>query len=339
MRTPVLIACLLLSLPGARCAWGARPLADAAVRGAVDDVAPLLPADSRVLVVDLCDLDNRISYFGRFLSDKLQIELFSRKLPLTVIDRRRIDLATEEFQLQQSGMVDESSIARMGKMLGAGVIVYGTVTDLGESIDISLKAKDLQKGTILGGSSRQIPKTEKVASLVKEVLRSEKDRQAELEQERKRLLEFFEEEKKARMAVIEAEIARKRTELEALDREIRSKSETLKDFEAKRAEIGKLQAAIEAIHAEIDKTNQAVPGKLKIGMRVAEITQALGESRVSPGAPDCLVAGKFFLLLNGDSLSKVVKNGSAGHAAAGRLRVQIDDCDSARAFGKNVVGY
>ncbi|MFH1724395.1 MAG: CsgG/HfaB family protein [Elusimicrobiota bacterium] len=338
----VLAGAILLAAPAPAAARG-LPF-DKAIKRIAADISKQLPSKSRVLVADLHDLDGRITHFGRYLSDKLQIGLAKRKTDFAIVDRSKIDLSLEELTLQKAGLMDESTMTKMGKMLGASVIVYGTVTDLDDSIDIDVKIRDIETGTSLGGTSRSLKKTKRLAHLVRSIIKSERDKEKELAEYRERVLKEIEEDRLKRIAAIKAEEEEKRSKLTELDKEIRLKSTAITEYEEKVLELKKSQSRLEAIHSKIDRLNREVPSKLKIGMTRAQVRSVLELERKLGGALDlgtCFLVGRYFLLFEGDVLGSVVLSGSVGEFKSAHSRsffkgtLVVDSCETAAAFGKN----
>ncbi|MFH2035584.1 MAG: CsgG/HfaB family protein [Candidatus Zixiibacteriota bacterium] len=55
---------------------------------------------------------------------------FSQASGLKVVERDKIDFVLKELELQASGKVDESTAAQVGKILGAQLMVFGSITQL-----------------------------------------------------------------------------------------------------------------------------------------------------------------------------------------------------------------
>ncbi|MBI4422487.1 MAG: hypothetical protein HY554_02100 [Elusimicrobia bacterium] len=88
---------------------------------------------------------------------------------LRLLERARVEAALQELQLQQAGVTDGGTAARLGKQLNAGAIVLGSVTAISvreESrsakiaekttriVDVEVEARviDVETGELLGSS-------------------------------------------------------------------------------------------------------------------------------------------------------------------------------------------
>ena len=67
----------------------------------------------------------------------------------TVVDRLSLNAIMEERQFQYSGEVDDKSAVDIGKMLGASIVITGSVTESGYTRRLSLKALDVLTARIV----------------------------------------------------------------------------------------------------------------------------------------------------------------------------------------------
>ncbi|MFH2202325.1 MAG: CsgG/HfaB family protein [Elusimicrobiota bacterium] len=338
---PGILAALILLLASAPAAARKLPT-DKATQSIAADIEKQIPKQSRVLIADLNDLDGRITYFGRYLSDKLETALVMRKPDFVVVDRSKLDLTLEEIQLQKAGLIDDATITQLGKMLGASVIVYGSVTDLDDAIDIDVKIRNIETSAALGGATRKLKKTARLAQLVRTVIKTEQDKERELEEYRAKVRKDIEIDRDRRIAAIKSEEAEKRAKLAELDKEMRLKSEVLAEYERKKQALDGQEARLSEIHSEIGRLNRGVPGKLKVGMTLAQVNAALElQPELTPDDEGCYLVGRYFLLFQGGALSGVILNGSVGEIKSPYSRsffkgtLTVDSCATAAAFGKN----
>lgn len=220
---------------------------------------------SRVLILDLTELDGTVTALGSYLADKLTIQL-SGSFQVQVVDRKAMQYVLREQELQLTNSVDPETAVRMGRMSGAQLIIHGTLSEMTDFIETNAKVIDVEHGTVIGGASGRIPKTEETLALVG-LITEEKQRQQALVQEYKTsILSDIEE-------------------------------DTLKRFEA-----------LQRLHAEIDAVNASVLSKLKIGMTLQQVIEILGSQNVHPVslAVGVHMAGRYYLILNGPVLVKVV---------------------------------
>ncbi len=76
----------------------------------------------------------------------------------TVVERTMIEKVLAEAQFQSKGLVDDSQISELGKMMGADLVCYGSVVPLGNNYYISLKMVDVTSAKVIlqsTGSTKQ----------------------------------------------------------------------------------------------------------------------------------------------------------------------------------------
>ncbi len=75
-----------------------------------------------------------------------------------VVERTMIEKVLAEAQFQSKGLVDDSQISELGKMMGADLVCYGSVVPLGNNFYISLKMVDVTTAKVIlqaTGSTKQ----------------------------------------------------------------------------------------------------------------------------------------------------------------------------------------
>jgi hypothetical protein len=254
-----------------------------------------LPYNSRVLILDFEDLEGIKTYFGRYVADRLYIRLSSTLDYIIYIERQNIEYVLKEQQFQISGYVDEDTTIKISRLTGATHILNGVVTDLVNTICIDIKILNVEKGTVIGGVSREIPKTREVASLISTIIKTEEQKQKELEEHREAILQEIEEEEK-----------QKKAEIANLEKEIREKSIIIAEYERKKKVLEEKNDYVRKIHEQVDRLNLTVKEMLKIGMTYEQVVAVLGKDNVKQVKLDnCYLAGKWFLLFKGGVLLKV----------------------------------
>jgi curli biogenesis system outer membrane secretion channel CsgG len=72
----------------------------------------------------------RYANIGNSLAEMITTELV-KTMKYKVIERQQLENLLQEFALSESGLVDQSSIIKAGKMIGVDYAVFGAVTDYG----------------------------------------------------------------------------------------------------------------------------------------------------------------------------------------------------------------
>lgn len=105
----------------------------------------------RLVVYDF-DAAERMKIVGLILTEALREE-FHNLGRFVLVDRGNMLKIMDEYKLQQSGLVDETQVVKMGKWLAANEAVTGNLAMIGESSIIQVKRIDIKTmGTIALGS-------------------------------------------------------------------------------------------------------------------------------------------------------------------------------------------
>ena len=92
---------------------------------------------------------------GEYVFDELY-ELFVDSDMYDVPDRNDINKARSEIKFSWNGEVDESTAASAGKFLGANVVVFGSLPDIGtDRRRLVYRALEVETGRMLGISSER----------------------------------------------------------------------------------------------------------------------------------------------------------------------------------------
>lgn len=70
---------------------------------------------------------------------------------LTLVERSRIDAALEEEIFTTSGQVDETRAAKFGRKIGATLILTGTFTSAGNTLEINARLFNVESGKVGDG--------------------------------------------------------------------------------------------------------------------------------------------------------------------------------------------
>jgi TolB-like protein len=108
--------------------------------------------------------------FSRNVQDILYTNLIQRGM--TVVEREKMEQVLNELGKSFSGMIDSSTAAEIGKMLGVEAIVVGTVADMGNSVDLRARLVDVEKGAALTAAQIDVVKDPTITGLLSSGVRS-----------------------------------------------------------------------------------------------------------------------------------------------------------------------
>ncbi|GHV79765.1 hypothetical protein AGMMS49944_15560 [Spirochaetia bacterium] len=118
---------------------------DEAIRRAGDKFIGELPGQA---VIAVLNVSARNRNYSAIVVDDLEIQLVDSH-QFKIVDRKQLDIIMAEQNFQMSGVVDDDSAVSIGKLLGAGVVITGSITGSGETQRLILKALDVQTAQLV----------------------------------------------------------------------------------------------------------------------------------------------------------------------------------------------
>jgi TolB-like protein len=120
---------------------------------------------SKIAIMEFPDLNGNISEFGKFIPEELTTRLFMTR-KFEVLERQLLNKVLEEQNLGMTGLIDASSAARIGKVLGVDAIVTGTITDMGNMIRINARMIATETAGVFAVASVSIEKEPHIAAMM-----------------------------------------------------------------------------------------------------------------------------------------------------------------------------
>jgi TolB-like protein len=84
-------------------------------------------------------------HLGKAVSEIMRTELIGTR-QFRVVERSQINKALSEQQFQKSGVINENTAVEIGKLLGADLIIIGSVVKIGTSYTINSRMLDIKTG-------------------------------------------------------------------------------------------------------------------------------------------------------------------------------------------------
>jgi len=104
-----------------------------------------MPENSTIVVLNVASDDGTLS---GFVVEELEFQLFSAR-KFIIVDRKTLDTIRTEQNFQMSGDVSDSSAVTIGQMLGANIVITGSITGTGSLQRLSFKALDVETARII----------------------------------------------------------------------------------------------------------------------------------------------------------------------------------------------
>jgi hypothetical protein len=122
---------------------------ESALSAAADVIIARLPARTTIAVVSVASRDTESA---EFVVDELAYIVVSSG-NFKVVDRKSLDAIRSEQNFQTSGDVDDDSAVSIGKLLGANIVITGSISGVGSTRRLRLKALDVMTAEITAMAS------------------------------------------------------------------------------------------------------------------------------------------------------------------------------------------
>jgi hypothetical protein len=119
----------------------------------------------KLAVVDFTDLAGNVTELGRFLAEELSVSLVLAGAGLEMVDRTQLNKIFQEQALSFSGAIDPAAVKKVGQIAGVDALIAGTITDLGDTVRLTLKIMATDTGRLISAARTNIPKTGTISML------------------------------------------------------------------------------------------------------------------------------------------------------------------------------
>jgi TolB-like protein len=141
-----------VSQPSASAGDGTQAFSlETAVNRAAQKMIDNIPSGATVAVISIATNDLEVAEFVLGEIPYLLVEAKKFK----VVDRNSLDKVRAEQGFQISGDVDDNTAISMGKMLGASIVMTGSVSGSGATRRLRVQALDVQTAEILASASER----------------------------------------------------------------------------------------------------------------------------------------------------------------------------------------
>jgi TolB-like protein len=126
---------------------------DMTIREAADYFSDNIPKGNKLLILYI---QSNYPDLSEYIIDELIAQIIGKKI-FTVVDRANLALIQQEMDFQLSGEVSDESAQSIGQKLGAQTIISGSISKIGESYRLRIRALDVETASIQGQFNRNIP--------------------------------------------------------------------------------------------------------------------------------------------------------------------------------------
>jgi TolB-like protein len=118
---------------------------EAAITRVIEKFIEDLPQNTSVAVLSVSSHDTDLAVF---VVDEIEFQLVDSKR-FDMVDRKTLDSVRSEQNFQMSGEVSDSSAVSIGNMLGANIVITGSITGSGKMQRLTVKALDVKTAKIV----------------------------------------------------------------------------------------------------------------------------------------------------------------------------------------------
>jgi len=174
MKKPIFLLLLLCLNALALCAQS--DALDREIASIVSDLATKMAtktAIKNVAIADFTKLDGSPTELGKYLAEQFSDVMVNANTSFSIVDRGRLNYLLKEAGLDAKGLLDPNSVAKLGKLKGIDAIVIGTMTSVGENLNVNVKALNLETAVILASAKGSLRRTPSIIALEEKGLSSE----------------------------------------------------------------------------------------------------------------------------------------------------------------------
>jgi len=151
------------ALPGQDQVMGQPlPEAQAAVETATTEQQPLVAVPPReklkiaILELDYLNKTGAGDPMGKMISEFLTTAAVNTAA-FNIAEREQLAKVLKELELNQTGIINEGEAREIGRMVGAEVILTGSVSRIGNAMRIDARFIDVESGNIIAATEQIIP--------------------------------------------------------------------------------------------------------------------------------------------------------------------------------------
>ena len=111
----------------------------------IDDLTARSRINLRIAVLNVASNNSNLS---AYVVEELEYQLVSSR-KFTIVDRNALDAIRREQNFQMSGDVSDDSAVSIGQLLGANIVITGSITETGTNQRLSIRALDVRTAEII----------------------------------------------------------------------------------------------------------------------------------------------------------------------------------------------
>ncbi len=175
----LVIVCSLICLSQFAMAQNSNSSPDSGLEASIHQLAKEIAAQmtqrniKKIAIDDFTDLNGRQSALGDFISEELVTNFYTAGAgSFDVVERRELARVMQEQKLQNTGLLDKTSIATIGKLLGVEAIVTGSIAYWGKAIKINARMIGVENAKVFAAAAKKVPMDPMIEDLLNQSARA-----------------------------------------------------------------------------------------------------------------------------------------------------------------------
>jgi TolB-like protein len=119
----------------------------------------------KIAVIEFPNLEGSVTGLGKYLAEELTTRLF-RTGRFQIVERRLMNKMMEEQKLSATGLIDEKTASKFGRILGVDALTTGTIAELNTSVRVNARLISVETGNVFAVASVNIPMNTEVELLL-----------------------------------------------------------------------------------------------------------------------------------------------------------------------------
>ena len=120
---------------------------------------------NKIAVIEFSNLEGNVTGLGKYLAEELTTRLF-RTGRFQIIERQLMKKMMEEQKLSATGLIDEKTASKFGRILGVDALTTGTIAELNARVKINARLIAVETGAVFAVASAEIPMSKEVEVLL-----------------------------------------------------------------------------------------------------------------------------------------------------------------------------
>jgi TolB-like protein len=135
---------------------------DSAIEDYSANLVKIVPKGENIAIIAFeTDKEELLNYFYDSL-----IENIWNRGGIILYERKKIEIQKKELHFSLTGMVSDETAQRIGHFVGAGTVIYGSLTKIGNDYRMSIRAAAVESGQVLFPKSYDLQTDNRLAGLL-----------------------------------------------------------------------------------------------------------------------------------------------------------------------------